>query len=185
MHPANDYVHHIKLRAFQHICDKYKTGIGQEPRIIFRSDLISESKAYKDADPETRIHKASMAFINEYEKRIIEHPELMDSICVSSEAIIDDDSCVEASKVTKINAACEISSKKIQEQDLKVMDQAVTYFEQIIKNHKANNKWKLSYAERNQKISNFRKLFISKFTLNASWKNLVNYVKINFSEDIE
>ena len=70
-----------------------------------------------------------MAFINEYEKRIIEHPELMNSICVSSEAIIDDDSCVESSKVTNKNAACEITFKKIQDQDLKAMEQAVNYFE--------------------------------------------------------
>ena len=45
--------------------------------------------------------------------------------------------------------------------DLKVIEQAVKKFSEIIKNNKVNNKWKISYAERNSKIAEFRKTYLS------------------------
>ena len=115
MNPTNDFAQMSRFHAFKHILDKYRYANNIEPKVIFRCDLISEAKSFIDADPDTKIHKATMAFISEYEKRIVNNTALMESMCVSHKNIVDEEECVVNSKICDLDGIAKQSFEQIRQ----------------------------------------------------------------------
>jgi hypothetical protein len=101
MLPANDYAQQVKAIALQNIEEKYQDEKFENLKVIYRCDLLSESKSFKEAPPDVQIHKAAMAWVNDYERRLEESNSFMESIAVSNENAIDEPHVVEISTITE------------------------------------------------------------------------------------